>query len=168
MHNVGVMGHAHPSADSAHDLESAWHGQRQTFGGQRVTEKILHGDGVGAAHGEEVVNADDVFVGNFPGVAQLVDEALDNVVIGSQRGMQEFQNNFLVDDQILHEDHRPEAPSPDTTYDLIPPVQDGTRFQLHGIDAWRRGKRLAGSRCLDDRGSIGHVSRGRSGRRVAA
>ena len=69
VHNVGLVGDAHPLANIADDGESTRYGQGQGFGGERVTGKILHGDSIGPTHGEEVIDANDVFVGDFSRVA---------------------------------------------------------------------------------------------------
>src|SRR5262249_3058780 len=77
VHNVSLVGDTHPLANIGDDVEPTRYGQGQSLGGQRVTGKILHGDSIGPTDGEEVIDTNDIFVGDFPGVAQLTDESLD-------------------------------------------------------------------------------------------
>ncbi len=103
--------------------------------------EILHGNGVVAAHVDEVVDADDVLVRDLARVAQLVHEALHHLLVLRHVRVQELQDQPLVDDRVLDQHHRAERALADLLDELVASFDDVAvleRGDVH-LDGARRG-----------------------------
>jgi hypothetical protein len=85
---------------------------RQTPAGE-----VLHGDGMGSLDLQEVVKANDVLVRDLPGVLQFVDESTNHRFVHGDLGIQDLEDQLLVDGRVLDEIDVTEAPAPDLAHD---------------------------------------------------
>ena len=97
-----------------------------------VRGEIFHRDGVSALDVQEVVDADDVLVRDLAAVAQLVHEALHHLLVRGDVGVQELQDQALLDDRVFHEQHRAEGALADLLDELVAALDDVARLQ--GVD----------------------------------
>ena len=137
------------------------------LGAERMRRKILHRDRVAAADVQEVIDADDVLVRDAPRVAQLVHEALQHLLVGRDVGVQELQDQPLLDDGVLDENDGAERAFADLLDELVAAldhvaVLQGVQIERRRL-GWRRLRdRVVGA--LDEQGA----RRRRRGRRAGA
>ena len=111
------------------------------LGAERMRRKVLHRDRVAAADVQEVVDADDVLVRDAPRVAQLVHEALQHLLVGGDVGVQELQDQALLDDGVLDENDGAERAFADLLDELVAALDHVAVLQRVQIERRRLGRR---------------------------
>ncbi len=149
------MRHRHADAHVDAELDGAFQLERllvDNLASQGVRGEVLHRDGVQTLDVQEVVDADDVLVRDLARVTQLVDEALHHFFVPRHIRVQELQNQALVDDRVLHQQHGAEGAAADAIDVFVAPLNNVARFQRLDIQA-------RGSFCLFrglGHGALGH------------
>ena len=101
---------------------------------QRVGREIFHGDRVVAVDVQEVVDADDVLVRDLAAVAQFVHEALHHLLVRGDVGVQELQDQPLLDHGVFHEQHRAERALADLLDELVAALDDVARLERRDVE----------------------------------
>ena len=94
------------------------------LGAERVRGEVLHRDRVQALDVEEVVDADDVAVRDLARVAQLVHEALHDLLVLRHVRVQELQDQPLIDHGVFHQQHGAESAAADALDVFVAPLDD--------------------------------------------
>ena len=133
---------------------------------QRVRREVLHRDRVVAADVQEVVDADHVRVRDLAAVAQLVHEALHHLLVLGDARVQELEDQPLVDDRVLHQQHGAEGAAADALDVLVAALDDVAGLQRADVEPLQRLD------LLHDRGHVGgldqHACAAASARAAAA
>lgn len=72
--------------------------------------EVLHGDRVGPLEIQEIVDADDVVVGDLPGELEFLEEPPAGNVVGAELWIEDLENEAIVDGEVLDQVDRPEPP----------------------------------------------------------
>ena len=97
---------------------------------QVLTLDVLHGDELHAIPFTEVVNANDVAMGDPLGQPQFLLEAVNDRGILRQVGTNHLQRDHAIEFQIARLVDRAHAALPQRLQDLVPPRQDRSMFQF--------------------------------------
>ena len=142
-----LVRHRHAGADVDAELHGALELDRllvDDLAAEGVRGEVLHRDGVVALDVQEVVDADDVLVRDLARVAQLVDEALHHLLVLGDVRVQELQDQPLIDDGVLHQQHGAEGAVADAVDVLVAALDDVARLERGDVQA---------------RGSLGRLGR---------
>ena len=101
---------------------------------QGVGGEVLHRDGVVALDVQEVVDADDVLVRDLAAVAQLVHEALHHLLVRGDVGVQELEDQALLDHGVLHQQHGAEGALADFLDELVAALDDVAGLQRGDVE----------------------------------
>ncbi len=188
MNDALLVRDAHADADVARVRDDLLRLHRllvRDLGAERVRGEVLHRDRVAAADVQEVVNPDHVLVRDPAGVAQLVHEALEHLLVRGDVRVQELQDQAFLDDRVLDEHHGAERALADLLDELVAAFDHVAGVQRVQIERRRLGRRRLDAlvRAFDEQRACGrrragvHRRRGRlhdhggataaGGRRVA-
>ena len=106
-----------------------------------MRREILHRDRVAALQIQEVIDANNVAVRDLARVTQLVHKALHHLFVRRDVRVQELENQALVHDLVLHEEHGSESALADLLDELVAVVDDIARFEFGDIErglGWNR------------------------------
>src|SRR5580658_7307180 len=183
VHDAELMRYRHAGADVDAELSGALQFHRllvHDLAAQGVRGEVFHRDRVATLDVQEIVDADDVLVRDLARVAQLVHEALHHFFVLRDVGIQELQDQTLIDDRVLHEYYRAEGAAADAVDVFVAALDDIAGLEsvdVEGAGDLRRfdglRERLIGDQhCLSGFGWCGlrrpHARGGRGRNRSAA